>query len=75
MTVDVVNNENKKVGSIDVSYQLDKRFTFNAGVQTQSTPKSADNESFRFPFYDFEGTADNLTSFYIDVTVSEAIGD
>lgn len=72
---DGVGQRDSTVGSIDVSYTFDKRFTFNAGVQTQSTPKTADNESFRFPFYDFEGTADNLTSFYIDVTVSEAIGD
>lgn len=70
-----IGQRDSTLGSIDVSYTFDKRFTFNAGVQTVSVPKTADNESFRFPLYDFEGTADNATSIYIDVTVSEAIGE
>lgn len=70
-----VGQRDSTIASIDVAYTLDKRFSFSAGVQTVSVPKTADNESFRFPLYDFEGTADNATSIYIDVTVSEAIGD
>jgi hypothetical protein len=63
------------VGVIELGYQLDKRFMFSAGVQTVSMPKTEDNQSFRFPFYDFESEAQNQTSFYIDVTLNEAIGD
>jgi len=70
-----IGQRDATIASIDVAYTFDKRFSFSAGVQTTSVPMTADNESFRFPFYDFEGTADNATSVYVDVTVSEAIGD
>lgn len=63
------------IAVLEAAYQLDKRFAFSAGIQTQSVPKSDDNQSFRFPFYDFEGAAENATTFYIDVTLTEAIGD
>jgi hypothetical protein len=72
---DGIGQRDSTVGVIEALYQLDKRFTFAAGIQTLSVPKSDDNQSFRFPFYDFEGAAANATTFYIDVTVTEAIGD
>jgi hypothetical protein len=60
---------------LDVGYELDKRFAFSAGITTSSAPKSEDNQSFRFPFYDFEGAAANHTVFYLDMTIREPIGD
>jgi hypothetical protein len=63
------------IASLFVGYELDERFSFSGGITTSASPKSADNQSFRFPFYDFESTADNLTLFYIDATVTEPFGD
>lgn len=63
------------VGSISCSYKLDSRFSFSGGVTTTAAPKTADNQSFRFPFYDFSSTAENLTLFFVDVTVTEPFGD
>jgi hypothetical protein len=62
------------VGVIEVAYELNKRFGLGAGITTLSAPKSEDNQSFRFPFYDFEGTARNFTLFFIDMTISEPLG-
>jgi hypothetical protein len=72
---DGVGQRDSTIAVLEAGYTLDKRFSFSAGVQTSSVPKSDDNQSFRFPFYDFEGAAENATTFYIDVTVTEAIGD
>jgi hypothetical protein len=58
----------------EVAYRLDQRFSFSLGVMTAVTPKSEDNGSFRFPFYDFESTASNLTLFYFDVTMTQLLG-
>jgi len=63
------------LGVIEVGYALDKRFGFSAGITTVSTPKSEDNQSFRFPFYDFEGSARNFSLFYVDMTIREPIGE
>ena len=63
------------VGQIVAGYRLDKRFSFQGGVATAATPKSADNQSFRFPFWDFESTADNLTVFFIEATMNEPFGE
>jgi hypothetical protein len=63
------------LGVFEVGYQATARFGFSAGITTQAAPKSEDNESFRFPFYDFEGTARNFTVFYLDMTIREPIGD
>lgn len=58
----------------EVAYRLDQRFTFSLGVMTAASPKSEDNGSFRFPFYDLESTASNLTLFYLDVTMTQLLG-
>jgi hypothetical protein len=63
------------LGILEVGYEPDKRFSFSAGITTQAAPKTEDNQSFRFPFYDFEGAARNSTMFYIDMTIKEPIGD
>jgi hypothetical protein len=62
------------IGGLEVWFRLDKRFSFSAGMYTGASPKTDDNKSFRFPFYDFHSTALNLTTFYLDVTVTEFLG-
>lgn len=61
-------------GTISASYELDERFSFGAGVSTVGPPLTADNQSLRFPFWDFESEADNLTTFYVDATFTESLG-
>ncbi len=62
-------------GRLDLSFgQLAANYVFGGGyigsfnISTFSTPKTADNSSFRFPFFDFRSTPDNLTSFGLSVT-------
>jgi hypothetical protein len=62
------------VGGLDVSYRLNDRLSFSAGLVTIAAPKTEDNRSFRFPFFDFQSTASNLTLFYLDVTVTQLFG-
>lgn len=61
-------------GGFEIWYRLNERLSFSAGVFTSATPKTEDNQSFRFPFYDFNSTATNLTLFYLDATVTEFLG-
>ncbi len=70
-----IGQRDSTIAVIEAGYKLDNRFAFGIGIQTVSVPLTDDNQSFRFPLYDFEGAAKNATTFYIDVTVSEAIGD
>jgi hypothetical protein len=70
-----VGQRDATVAMIAAGYRLDKRFSFAAGFATAATPKSADNQSFRFPFWDFESTADNLSVFFIEATVNEPFGE
>jgi hypothetical protein len=61
-------------GTLSASYELDERFSFGAGVSTVGPPLTADGKSPRFPFWDFESEADNLTTFYVDATFTESLG-
>jgi hypothetical protein len=61
-------------GTISAGYELNERFSFGAGVSTVGPPLTADNQGPRFPFWDFESEADNLTTFYVDVTFTESLG-
>lgn len=58
------------IGGIDVSYKINGMFSVSGGVTTAQLPKTADNESFRFPFYNFSELADNMSTFYIDLIVN-----
>lgn len=62
------------LGVIELGYELSTRFLFSGGITTIAAPLSEDNQSFRFPFYDFEGHARNFTLFYLDVTIREPLG-
>jgi hypothetical protein len=61
-------------GGLDLWYRFDQRFSLSAGVFTSASPKTDDNQSYRFPFYDFTSTASNLTMFYLALTVTEFLG-
>ncbi len=54
-------------GTIDVSYQPFEHVGFSVGVSSVQPPKTANNESFRFPFFDFVSEANNYTYYYLDV--------
>jgi hypothetical protein len=52
---------------IDVSWQSPLPYlTISGGVVTAQTPKTANNDGFRFPFFDFEAPNSNSTTFYLD---------
>lgn len=72
---DGIGHRDATVGQIVAGYRLDRRFSFAGGIATAATPKSADNQSFRFPFWDFESTADNLTVFFVEATMNEPFGE
>ena len=51
-------------------YTLDKAETTSLGLDatTISAPFSADNSTFRFPFFDFRSLSDNYTSVSLTLT-------
>lgn len=49
-------------GSIGVNYQLSKNFFLGGGISSAQRPKTSDNASFRFPFWNFEGAAANSSA-------------
>ncbi|GMV39276.1 MAG: hypothetical protein AMXMBFR64_09920 [Myxococcales bacterium] len=57
-------------GTFEVSYQVLDELGIALGTTTLQTPKTLDNEGFRFPFFDYRSTSDNLTSFYLDVVAT-----
>ncbi|HTU59441.1 MAG TPA: hypothetical protein VMF89_13420 [Polyangiales bacterium] len=61
-------------GGLDLWYRFTQRFSMSAGVFTAANPKTEDTQSFRFPFYDFNSTASNLTTFYLNLVVTEYLG-
>ncbi len=56
------------VGALDLTWATPiKGVELALGVLTEQTPKTADNDGLRFPFFDFTSPANNLTTFYFDV--------
>ena len=55
---------------LSLNYALDEAglWSATAMVSTGSSPRTADTHSFRFPFFDFRSTADNLSSVGLDLT-------
>ena len=56
------------VGALGVSYALSDTFGVSAGVSTNGPPKTRDNRSFRFPFFDFVSANDNLTTYSLSLS-------
>lgn len=54
-------------GVIEVGYSVNKHLSLALGTLTAQSPKTSDNESFRFPFWDTTNGASNRQTFYFDV--------
>ena len=54
-------------GTFEIGYQFIPELALALGTTTLQPPKTLDNSGFRFPFFDFRSTSDNLTSVYLDV--------
>lgn len=61
-----------QAGFLSLNYALDAegQWAATAMVSTGSSPRTADTHSFRFPFFDFRSTADNLSSVGLEVSRS-----
>lgn len=60
-------------GTISASYTLNRYVSFTAGIdsfQPIDIQNADGSRSMRFPFFDFESTADNFTSYFLDVSLS-----
>ncbi len=55
---------------VDFTYQVLPYLGLSLGWMVIQEPKSADNKSVRFPFWDFSNGASNRQTFYLDVTAS-----
>ena len=55
-------------GSVGLNYQVSRFFFLNGSLSSAQTPKTADNTSFRFPFWNFEGAAANASSVNLGLT-------
>jgi hypothetical protein len=57
-------------GIVSVSYALDEAGKTNLSLTsfTAAPPKTADNKSFRFPFWDFRSLADNYSSLGLELS-------
>lgn len=57
-------------GGLDLSYQATEHLAFSIGVSSMQPARTADNKSWRFPFYDFVTPGNNFSAFYFDVVGS-----
>lgn len=57
-------------GTIELSYELHELVSLTLGTVTEQAPKHADNEGFRFPFWDTTNGALNRQVFYLTAAVS-----
>jgi len=55
-------------GYIDLGYSITDNLSIALGTVTEQTPKTSDNQDFRFPFWDTTNGSDNRQTFYFDVT-------
>ena len=55
------------VGSLEFSVEVLDQLSVGVGTLVEQTPKTLDNERFRFPFWDTTNGAANRQVFYVDV--------
>lgn len=55
-------------GSVSLGYGINDWLSVSAGLSSRQAPKTADNKSFRFPFWNFTGAAANMSSFSLGVS-------
>ena len=53
--------------SVGYTFDPDQKWTLSALALTAAPPWSADNQTLRFPFFDFRSSADNYTSLSLSV--------
>jgi len=54
-------------GNIEFGYKVTKNISLALGTTVTQSPKTSDNKSFRFPFWDTTNGAGNYQTFYFDV--------
>jgi hypothetical protein len=62
-----------QTGTLTANYRALDNLSFGVGMVTAGGFWSADNKTYRFPFYAFEGAESNLTSFFVNLTYTESI--
>ena len=61
-------------GTLAANYQATDQLGIGLGMSTFGPTRTADDKRIRFPFFAFEGKENNMTSFSISVTYTEAVG-
>ncbi|MFB6263300.1 MAG: hypothetical protein ABEL76_06705, partial [Bradymonadaceae bacterium] len=54
--------------SVYLTYKVNRYLSFSGGTSTVMPPKTNDNKSFRFPFWNLQGAANNFSSITFSVT-------
>jgi len=62
-----------QTGTLSANMRASDKLSFGLGMATAGAVFSADNKSYRFPFYAFEGAESNLTTFFVNATYTESI--
>jgi hypothetical protein len=62
-----------QTGTLSASYQALDNLSLGLGMATAGGVFRADNKSYRFPFYAFEGAESNMTTFFVNATYTESI--
>lgn len=62
-------------GSVFASYAILPQLLVTLGYSLTTLPKSLDNSRFRFPFFDFESSADNAGSLFLSLSGSQPFGE
>lgn len=57
-------------GVLDLSYQVNPHLALSLGVSSAQPARTADNQFWRFPFFDFVTPGNNFSAFYFDVVGS-----
>ncbi len=57
-------------GAIGLSYRLNDTRSLSGGLNTGGTPKTADQQSFNFPFWNFNGASANRSSIALGLSGS-----
>lgn len=56
--------------SVALSYRFLNYFGAQAGLRNFITPKTSDNRSFRFPFWNFQSSAANTSQFFVGLSAN-----
>ena len=58
------------LASVNLAYAINDYLSVTGGIRTQQPPKTSDNESLRFPFWNTQGAANNFSVIQLGVTGS-----